>query len=496
MTLQNQIQILLEETRKDAGYFYHTTRSSDFQHSLVNGTINVGEATGLLYGPGIYTFFNDPDGEIRNHKNKYGPNTIKFYTNIKNFFISEWSVFKETSNMKPGITENNFLDWQLKKYGIEIPEAQKKKWDDETQAGKSLMLHRLSNEYKKPVNGMIYFNGRQDGDVAVIWNIKAAIPISYKDDKGIEHKGKEMFKNASGRNGEVTLSKYKEYAKNAVAEGKKVGFGVTEEEQKQVQEAVLKKLEAMNLNPKEVIRNGNKSKIYSLNARALNEIREKFGDQLYKQIYEKVVNPVKKRKQIFYNKEELNSWMDETNEILQKGYILYVTDSVPIYAFLVEKGKGVHSIFERGIPNPDIPNPDIWYEKSSSVKNQKSVNDAYNTIRRKSKQFEEKKDAITAYTLFDISVNVNFKGEPLYFVNLNEIAITQPGSKNIFINGQKYSLLELKDINRKLFDQIIKNERVGSLIKKERGFIIKGKNSTAAKTFKKVFLEEFKYFKY
>jgi hypothetical protein len=245
-------QTLREEFNSDHGYFYHTTPSPDMAQAIVAKNVNFMERTGIVYGAGIYSFVSNPENDDRT----YGPNTVKIYTNIKNYFILEKSIFENTSNysrmMKDWeekcydegedrykfdsdeltIDEDEeqeygkkpfFIEWQLNKYNIYLGDRKEEFWNGR-QPDRAHVIDDLTNKQHRPCDGIIYFGGKNDGNVGVLWNTDKLVPIEWKDAEGNIHKKGEIFYNKSNRN-PATYTDYMKWKKKVGKENAKLYAG-------------------------------------------------------------------------------------------------------------------------------------------------------------------------------------------------------------------------------------------------------------------------------
>jgi hypothetical protein len=220
---------LREEFSRDDGYFYHTTPSPDMAQAIVAKNVNFMENTGIAYGAGVYSFVKNPEEGDRS----YGPNTIKIYANIKNYFILEDDVFGGTSNFnsmlkdlrkeKEPASNDYFIWWQLKKYNIDLGKREDEFWSGR-QADRAHIIDDCTNKQHRPCDGIIYFGGRSDGDVGVLWNTDKLVPIEWKDAEGNIHKKGEIFYNKSNRN-PATYTDYMKWKKKVGKENAKLYAG-------------------------------------------------------------------------------------------------------------------------------------------------------------------------------------------------------------------------------------------------------------------------------
>jgi len=179
-------QLILEEVYGNIVIAYHRTPVED----IIDKVYDTGwkPAGGDLYGKGFYGTFT-LESQLRSEMHKYGQVIGKFRIDINNFVIFEWDIFEKIKMREyPKANEDNFIELQLRKYGI--IETQEDidflNWEIDSSNYSSYIakIYFNNEEYKADHVDGIIFHGRHDGDVIVCFDLSLIHPLGYSIDDG------------------------------------------------------------------------------------------------------------------------------------------------------------------------------------------------------------------------------------------------------------------------------------------------------------------------
>jgi len=180
-------QLILEEVYGNIIVAYHRTKVED----IIDKVYDTGwiPKDGDFYGKGFYGTFTLQSQLRDNMKDQYGPVIGKFRIDINNFVIFEWDVFQKTKMREyPKANENNFIELQLRKYGIiktqdDIDELYNTIRYAKNSSDIAYHFFNLRTPNIKHVDGII-FHGANDGDVIVCFDLSLIHPLGYSTDDG------------------------------------------------------------------------------------------------------------------------------------------------------------------------------------------------------------------------------------------------------------------------------------------------------------------------
>jgi len=179
-------QLILEEVYGNIVVAYHRTKVED----IIDKVYDTGwiPGSGRMYGAGFYGTFT-LQSQLRDGMIGYGPVIGKFRIDINNFVIFEWDVFQKTKMREyPKANEDNFIELQLRKYGIiktqeDIGELYNTIGYVENSSNIAYRFFNLETKNTKLVDGII-FHGANDGDVIVCFDLSLIHPLGYSIDEG------------------------------------------------------------------------------------------------------------------------------------------------------------------------------------------------------------------------------------------------------------------------------------------------------------------------
>lgn len=184
---------------------WHSTRAKDLAEIILNKDFNTGSGYGSMLGPGFYANLQLHQAQ----KHNYGPFILKASIyNLNKFIILEYESFKRAFPDAPA-TEDNFLEYQSEKFGVEPLEVTDKRYvpsrrGERPKVKVDMLSASMSNKYQstaqyakwlndknirakckkmRPV-GFIY-RGMYDGLSLVCWYPKLyVIPLGISEDDG------------------------------------------------------------------------------------------------------------------------------------------------------------------------------------------------------------------------------------------------------------------------------------------------------------------------
>ena len=152
--------ILKEEIYGNMATVYHrsNTEPEKFDNLLKKSLWQSGRGAGNLYGLGLYTVFS-----LSSNNNAYGYYVYKFYIKgIKNFYIFLPDIYNKVWGTT--LSYDEIVAEQNKRFGVDVK-------DYRSFVNSSSKLH-------SKVKGII-FHGNNDGDVAIIFEPRNAIPVAW-----------------------------------------------------------------------------------------------------------------------------------------------------------------------------------------------------------------------------------------------------------------------------------------------------------------------------
>ena len=171
--------LIQERITGNTGWVYHRTGNSPEENpSLWKNGIDPTKNTSAAYGKGLYATYS-LNAQLKNNMSNYGHYIVRGKVDLSNFFIFDEKVFKLA---RP---RQSYSD-QFKKYRIDFFDMNT--YGDEEDEDGDPYTSDMAMKYwrtlmKKNVSGLV-FNGRQDGNVVVIYDRHAFIPDSFSKDNG------------------------------------------------------------------------------------------------------------------------------------------------------------------------------------------------------------------------------------------------------------------------------------------------------------------------
>ena len=167
--------VVVERITGNTGWVFHRTRiNPETNPSLWQNGIDPTVNQSAMYGQGLYATYS-LNSQLKSGMSMYGPYIVRGKIDLSNFFIFDEKVFKLA---RP---RDRYQD-QFKKYQINYTAPHEE--DDEVNPYTSDMAQKHWEKLKNQGVAGLIFNGRNDGNVVVIYDRHAFIPDSFSDNNG------------------------------------------------------------------------------------------------------------------------------------------------------------------------------------------------------------------------------------------------------------------------------------------------------------------------